>query len=208
MCGLEPLVMVTSVLNRLDAFQLKGLRKILGKQTTYYNRTYSNDYLYQLVNEILSEHSGKITKLSEYHKERRMILLAKLIVMRDTEPSAKITFDGSGLASYDLKSKRRYGRPRLNWMSVALLDFWEKAKQESGNTQQWTELDANDDAHMRIINELADNYNKKHKFADDASEEFGPFGEEAPCTPEAFGPHGHERPETPPRDGGETWEDS
>ena len=208
MYGLESLVMVASVLNRLDAFQLKGLRKILGKQTTYYNRTYSNEYLYQLANEHLSEHGCKIIKLSEYHKERRMVLLAKLIVMRDKEPSAKITLDGSGLANYDLKGKRRYGRPRLNWLSVTLLGFWEEAKQENGNTQQWTELDTNDDGHMRIINELADKYNKKYKFTGEELEEFGPFGEEAPCTPVTFGPHGHEHPETPPRDRGNAREDS
>ena len=42
MYGLETAMLNKSVLNRLDAFQMKGLRKIMKMQHTYYNRTHTN----------------------------------------------------------------------------------------------------------------------------------------------------------------------
>ena len=55
MYGLETVVMNTVVLNRLDTFQFKGLRKILKPQTTYVNRTYSNDYVRTQVDQQLKD---------------------------------------------------------------------------------------------------------------------------------------------------------
>ena len=45
--GLETLHLTQGMAQKLDVFQLKGLRKILGMQTTFINRANSNKWVYQ-----------------------------------------------------------------------------------------------------------------------------------------------------------------
>ena len=69
MHGLETVVVNTAVFNRLDTFQLKGLRALLKQQTTYINRTYSNDYVGTLINQKLKDaRSKELLPLTEWHK--------------------------------------------------------------------------------------------------------------------------------------------
>ena len=44
--GLGSAVLKTQVRDELDAFHLKGLRKIFQSPTTYIDRTYTNEYVY------------------------------------------------------------------------------------------------------------------------------------------------------------------
>ena len=215
MYGLESVVMTPSVLNRLDAFQLKGLRKMLGKKTTHYNRNFTNEYLFRIANEQLRGQGGQpMTKLSEFHMERRLILLAKQIVLRETEPTAGMTFSNENLAGHDITGQRRWGRPRLDWLKVTLADFWQRAKETFAEAQHIVDLDTEQKEHMEIIHKLADEYNNKYNFLLDElrgdsqedrnmedidQDEWGPYGEEAPVTPPGFGPFGNQLPETPPR---------
>ena len=45
--GLETVQLTQGILKKLDVFQLKGLRKILGMTTTYINRANSNQKVFQ-----------------------------------------------------------------------------------------------------------------------------------------------------------------
>ena len=73
MHGLETLVMNTSVLKPLDAFQLKGLRKLLKVPTTDIDHKYFNDCVKHEVNLKLKTSGNKpIVTRSEYHKQRRV----------------------------------------------------------------------------------------------------------------------------------------
>lgn len=79
MYGLESTSMNTSVLDRLDAFYLKGLRKILHiSPTTEHDRRHHNNYVYQEAAEAVgAEHSPMWQPLSAIHRQRRCWRMAK-----------------------------------------------------------------------------------------------------------------------------------
>ena len=175
MYGIESAALNTSVLKKIDAFQMKTLRTILGKQTTYYNRVYSNEYLIREANLQLSEtHEKEVQRLSVYHKERRMVLLAKLLTLGEKEPSAKVTFVGKSLKDCDLRGIRRAGRPRLNWFEVTLKDFWERAKEKHGDGRCFGDLETSNQDHLTCIYKLAEYYDRKHKFSMNLDPNIGP----------------------------------
>ena len=91
--------MNTSILKKIDAFQLRAIRKILDLPTTYCDRLYTNTYIINKANEQLqAEHGRDIVPLSEYHKKRRIYMLAKLLVLGNKEPSSQVTMTQMKLA--------------------------------------------------------------------------------------------------------------
>ena len=52
--GLESVQINDSLKNKIDAFQLKGLRQILKLQTTYMNRTNSNEHVFRVANDTVN----------------------------------------------------------------------------------------------------------------------------------------------------------
>ena len=93
-----------------------------------------------------------------------MCLLAKLIILKDSEASAKITFEDGILKPYDLTGKRRWGRPRLDWLKVTLEDFWLKAKSTYEEAKYWGDLDINNLQHRELLEKLAQTFNEAHHF--------------------------------------------
>ena len=53
--GLEAVQVNDSLNKKTDAFQLKGLRQILGLQTTYVNRANTNEHVFSTANRIINE---------------------------------------------------------------------------------------------------------------------------------------------------------
>lgn len=53
MYGLESAALTDSALNKLDTFQLKGIRRILELKTTAVNRAWTNEHLINKANEII-----------------------------------------------------------------------------------------------------------------------------------------------------------
>ena len=53
--GLDCVHILKHVMSKLNTFQLKGLRKILGMKTTFVARRNANELVYQEANEQLSE---------------------------------------------------------------------------------------------------------------------------------------------------------
>ena len=161
MYGLESTVMNKSVLNRLDSFQMKTLRKILHRPTTYIDRTFSHAKLISEANTAISgEQTGKVILLSELHKQQRIKLLAKLIVLGDDEPSAVVTFTHS-LQQHEY-GKRRVGRPRLNWLQVTREDLWCDIKSKAAQWRWAGKLDLTRDDHHAAIRDYAVHLNQKH----------------------------------------------
>ena len=194
MYGLESIVMNKSVLNRLDTFQLKGLRKILQIPTTFVDRRFSNDHILAQANAALQrEGKTELTTLSEDHTKRRITLLAKLLVLGQDEPSATITFNTDTLEPHNY-GKKRVGRPRLNWLSCTLADAWREANPGANEFQQ------RNASHVDQLKNWAQGYDKKYQWSTRSqtlSETFGPYGNEVPVTPNEFGPFGAEAPMTP-----------
>ena len=128
MYGLESTVLNTSVLKRIDAFQMKGFRKILNRPTAYYDRTYSNNKLLEEASCCLDP-SGhrKVKLLSDFHADTRKQLLAKLVALGDAEPGFQIIFQSGTFLPHSYGG-RRVGRPRLNWLEQTIGDLWEETK--------------------------------------------------------------------------------
>ena len=50
--GLESVMLPTQIMNKLNTFQSKGLRKILGMKTTFVERANTNKKVFEKANEI------------------------------------------------------------------------------------------------------------------------------------------------------------
>ena len=55
MYGLETAQVSRADLKRIDAFQLRGIRQILGKKHTYWDREATNHLLFDMASRIISE---------------------------------------------------------------------------------------------------------------------------------------------------------
>ena len=115
--GLETLQLNANHLKRLDAFQQKGLRRILKIPPTFVNRTWTN----ARVLEAASSHRPQRT-VSAVLEARKLKLIGHLLrshgndVMRCSVISS----------NYCLATPphRRQGRPRHNWSYIALKAAW------------------------------------------------------------------------------------
>ena len=96
MYGLETCALNRSLLDKIDAFQMRGLRKILGQVTTFINRELTNATILEMANEKIAAEGGKlkkVVKLSEVHRSRRVTMLAKIIAQGPENPIARATMD-------------------------------------------------------------------------------------------------------------------
>lgn len=153
MYGLESTIMNQSTLKRLDAFRMKELRMILQLKPTYYDRDNSNKRVLELAARKLGA-GGEMAleTLSEFHKSKRKWMMAKLLTLRQWDPRAKTAFDVTTLKPHD-NGKKRVGRPRLNWVTCPLADFWEEAKEEHTDIRYLGSLDLEDPIHREHMSD-------------------------------------------------------
>ena len=178
MYGLESVMLNQSVLKELDAFQLKGLRKILRITTTFVNRSHTNEYVFSRARQELDNpEDPALQPLSEFHKARRLILMAKIITLRDIDPSARVAFDPETLKPHGYGT-RRVGHPRLNWVQCTLRDFWEETKKELTDHQWAGEIDLNNEAHRSLLLRYAETINQQYQWKQRRYE--------APCFSDAY----------------------
>ena len=161
MYGLETIVMNTAVLDRLDVFQLKCLRKILKLLTTYMNREYSNDCIRMTINQKIKDYAttnGKTYKpfmaLTEYHKAQRIKYLQLLIVRGEDEPGTAVTFDHHTLQPID-HGKKRIGQPRVNWYIRTLEDLWTETKKNIDSVKFASALKLTNATHVKAIRDFS-----------------------------------------------------
>ena len=57
--GMETVQLTEAMMKRIDAFQMKGLRKILGKKHTYWDREATNENILDQANWIINQQKGK-----------------------------------------------------------------------------------------------------------------------------------------------------
>jgi hypothetical protein len=160
MYGLESVVFNESLFRKLDTFQLKGLRKILKLPTTFVNREATNSFVYTEANKHNARLGGKpIEKMSDFHKQRRKILLAKLITLSQSvnEPSARATLQDNLIAPHDYGTKR-VGRPRLNWVKTTISDFWDEVKKHYHEARDLGVFVPEDVRHDTLMHRLAQEY--------------------------------------------------
>ena len=131
--GLSTVQLTPSMLARLDAFQMRGLRYILKIEHSYYSRI-SNQEVYDKINIIYNkgthiniswqefiaanhfDHPKKLTKLSDYVMKQQNRTLGHIIRVPDEnyDPMKTVAID-SNLQMPGVHWKR-VGRPRYGWV--------------------------------------------------------------------------------------------
>ena len=114
MYGLTSIPFSKADANKVDALQMRGLRKILKVKHPYWSRI-SNKKLLEMANDKLGNEQDKscLTKLSSRLIERHIVLFAHTIRLEDQDPLDKnVTDETENRVSSDF---RRTGRPRTKW---------------------------------------------------------------------------------------------
>ena len=168
MYGLESTALKSSILKQLDAFQMKGIRKIMRLPSSYADREMTNERALKIAHDRINKSHGKqiqIKRLSVLHRERRITTLAKLIKMKEQDPAASVTMDSSFIP-HD-HGVRRKGRPRIKWLDTTLEDMWEDMKQDNQDIRG-SILNLRNPRHRHLLEEEAGN--KKYKFNRDTEQ--------------------------------------
>ena len=142
--GLETLQFTTAQGNPLDAFQQRGLRKILGIAPTYIDRSHTNEEVIRLANIAKGcdedETKTKIIPLTETIKQRKQRLLGHVIRAghRDPrDPMYQVTFENSSLQPRTTAC-RRVGKPRHKWHTDTMQSAWEAMNANSERERPYT----------------------------------------------------------------------
>ena len=122
--GLESAELGTALLNKLDVFQLKGLRKILRLDTTYVNRANTNRHVFEMGNSKIRTQGGRkeIKRFSLAYKEAKKRRVARVINAGPNDPQKEITFE-RGLKAWNHVNKR-VGAPKIKWATEAVKLLW------------------------------------------------------------------------------------
>ena len=132
--GLETIVLNDGDKQKIDAFQLRGLRQILKIPTTFaqsiqgYNRTHTNEFVYQQANQIKFKHyeQQQITRpdgqpfrpiipVSQYLYNKAKAYLGHIIRSPANDPVRRAVLK-PGTAIPKLPEKMRVGRPCNHWI--------------------------------------------------------------------------------------------
>ena len=162
MYGLETVALNKTSLNKLNAFQMRGLRRILGMKSTFVDRSATNAKVMEMANQKLSTSKGKaktVKVLSEFHRDRRVTLLAKILALGRDDQGALATLDPDTLEPHD-HGKRRVGRPRSEWLKQSLDEVWDHVKQKRTEFR-YSVLDTTREAHRAALRETAAELMKK-----------------------------------------------
>ena len=116
--GSETIHITQAVANKLDAFQYRGLRKILGMSSTFISRANTNMRLLEVATATAYPKRGddrKIISFSIYHQERRSKLLGHVFRCDNTDALRQVSFVPESAYEVDY-GKKRPGRPRQTWL--------------------------------------------------------------------------------------------
>ena len=142
--GLETIQLNQSELHRLDAFQIKGYRKILHIPPTSVDRTMTN----ASVKELIQSHYGvTVIEFSKLWLKRKFQLLGHIIRSDPQDPMRQVLFLPISLVPRT-EHARRVGKPRAHW----LIETYADAYRESGHVDQF---DINNILQRNLVNELA-----------------------------------------------------
>ena len=138
--GLETTELPKSCKKRLDAFQIKGLRKILGFNHTNWDRTPTNKKILETATEEAyrkgnpkanARNANKHIELfSNAYKKSRKKLLGHLIRTDDEDPLRQVSLQ-AGHAKPTSWGTHRPGKPRQQWVRSIMQTVWKQFQQEA-----------------------------------------------------------------------------
>ena len=110
----------------LDAFQLRGIRQILNKTHTYWNRDHTNKHLIEEATKAAYPNKPwkKIKLFSQFYQERKIKLMGHIIRASNSDPLRSVTFQPDTITPIPLDSKRRVGRPKIDWIEETKKEIW------------------------------------------------------------------------------------
>lgn len=124
--GLETVHIPKYLLQKMDVFQLKGLRKILKLETSFVNRANTNKKVYEKASAVKNPKSvpGKnVMPFSEYVKNKRQALLKHTVRASSEDPLRQCTFIEGAAVPY-AHGNRRVGRPRSKWADDTMEELY------------------------------------------------------------------------------------
>ena len=119
--GLETLHLTSACLKKLDAFQLRCLRRILKIPPTFIDRANTNRAVLQQATNVAFPHQGdhrEISLFSVHYQDRRAKLLGHIARASHDDPLRQISFTPDSVQRVQ-NGKQRQGRPRQNWLHYA-----------------------------------------------------------------------------------------
>ena len=110
----------------LDAFQLRGIRQILNKTHTYWNRDHTNKHLLDEATKAAYPNKPwkRIKLLSQFYQERKIKLMGHIIRANDNDPLRAVTFLPNSLTPIPWDAKKRPGRPKIDWIEETKKDIF------------------------------------------------------------------------------------
>ena len=118
--GLECLHLNEEEKRRIDAFELKGLRIILGIMPTHIDRTWTNDKVQEKAS---IEYGKPVYKFSDYYQKQKIKLLEHVIRLNEKDPIKQITFEaGTTVPRHSIALRR--GKPRGQWAYEAMKEAY------------------------------------------------------------------------------------
>ena len=122
--GLEFASLTNAEYERLDAFQMKALRKILGIKHLYHSHI-SNEVVMQRANQIIRLKEGRtITEMSGKLINRQIKFMARLLRAEESDVMKTCSVDHTGLRV--TAGFKRTGRPRIKWYDQVMNSCFEK----------------------------------------------------------------------------------
>lgn len=119
MYGLENLQLTHAEMNKLDAFQMKSLRRILNVPPTFIDRTQTN----QVVREQVEQYGVDATNFSQVWKNQKLKLFGHILRANHKDPLRQVLFSYNSFAPRNIPLKRR-GRPKLDWLQETIKDAY------------------------------------------------------------------------------------
>ena len=159
--GLESAELTDGALNKLDVFQLKGLRKILNMATTYIDRANTNEKVFEQIhkaanpnNRHLRQTYKTIRKFSTIYMKRKLLLAQQILNLPDQDPMKEATLETSTLKQIDL-GKKCTGRPTTQWVDTAMKQVWDRSKHTFLSPYNAQQFDPDKPPHRKLIKEAA-----------------------------------------------------
>lgn len=113
--SLETVHLTDSLRKKLNAFHLRGLRKILRMQTTFVDRRNTNCRVYEVASQAAyPDGHDRVKPFTEVLDERRVRLASHILRAEATDPLRQVTYKPGSAVPVDI-GKRRVGRPRQQW---------------------------------------------------------------------------------------------
>jgi len=176
--GLETIQLTQNEKLRLDAFQMKGIRRLLQIPPTHIDRTWTNELVMKRANEEKLKPNKEndaqkvnkktidkpIIKFTEMWTRLRFKLLGHLLRTHHEDPLHEITFENA-IKTPRLPIKRRIGRPRDQWIVETMKEAYEHImlKEEKVDPTSYTPFHPTDREKIKKLVQTAEN--REHIFA-------------------------------------------